>query len=477
MRASGGQVVVATDGTVVLGHHGRGSSVRSIAVINQKGGCGKTTTAINLAAALARMGHKTLLVDMDPQSHCALGLAVPEQQIEYTIADAMLADPAKLDAGAMIWQISSMLDLAPSTVALAGVEQKLSGSSDRDLRLARVLRQLRDRYDLCIIDCPPAVGLLTFNALRAAGEVIIPVETGYFALKGAVKQATTLRVLAERCEHRVAVHVLPTLYDVRTKMSREILADLHKQFGHSVVPVPIHYNSKLKEAAGFGQPIGEYDPASKGAQDFERLARYLLEHAPVETAEDFRSSISDLRSEDTTTGVPQSRSQPIEDSRSKIGDAPAPVSRAAELVQRAKALAERTAALSKKFATDPDVIKVEAQDKKLAEPIADPARKATLDQKLEKLYGVRQSSQGVLFVQPLGKAKQLGLAGDFNGWNGAATPMRKNEHLGVWECCLPLDSGRYRYRLVVDGQWTSDPHNKYVEANPFGELNNIIEVG
>lgn len=452
--------------------------MRSIAVINQKGGCGKTTTAINLAAALATMGRKTLLVDMDPQSHCALGLAVPETQIEYTIADAMLADPGKLDAGVMIWQISSMLDLAPSTVALAGVEQKLAGSSDRDLRLARVLGQLRDRYDLCIIDCPPAVGLLTFNALRAAGEVIIPVETGYFALKGAVKQATTLRVLAERCEHRVAVHVLPTLYDVRTKMSREILADLHKQFGDRVVPVPIHYNSKLKEAAGFGQPIGEYDPASKGAQDFERLARYLLEHVPDEIAD---CGLPNDDSQLATSAHPAAEPQVegLANRQSEIDDrqSTAPMSRAAELVQRARALAERTAALSKKFAADPDVIQVEAQDKKLAEPIADPVKKATLDEKLEKLYGVRQSSQGVLFVQPIGKAKQLSLAGDFNGWNGAATPMRKNDHLGVWECCLPLDSGRYRYRLVVDGRWTSDPHNKYVEANPFGELNNIIEVG
>ncbi len=462
--------------------------MRTIAVINQKGGCGKTTTAINLAAAFANLGQKTLLIDMDPQSHCALGLAVPEQQVDCTIADALLADPNKFNVANVVWQISGHLDLAPSTVSLAAAEQKLAGAPDRDRRLARVVERLASGYEICIIDCPPAIGLLTFNALRASHEVIIPVETSYFSLKGAVKQATTLRVLAERCDHRVTMHVLPTLYDVRTKLCREILTDLTKQFGSRVLPMPIHFNSKLKEAASFGQPIQEYDPASRGAQDFEKLARHLIAHPPRES-DDLRCSIDDLPKRDAKLHTASDEREKIasqrakafpqiEDRTSKIKDqTPAPISRAAELVQRARALAERTADMQKRLAADPEVAKIETRDRHEAAPIADPTKKATLAQKLEKLYGVRQSEQGMLFVQPLNGQKQMALAGDFNGWSNDKTPMRRNERLGVWECCIPLQTGRYRYRLVVDGKWTSDPHNTYVEANPFGELNNVVEVG
>jgi chromosome partitioning protein len=182
--------------------------VRSFSVINQKGGCGKTTTSINLAAALAQLDQRVLLVDLDPQSHCALGLAVPENQIDLHIGHALLNPEFDDSSGDLIWQISSTLDLAPSTVALAGVERKLAGEPDRDLRLAKLLRRLADRYDICIIDCPPSIGLLTFNALRAADEVIIPVETSYFALKGARKQLATIKVMAEQCGHAVHTHVL-----------------------------------------------------------------------------------------------------------------------------------------------------------------------------------------------------------------------------------------------------------------------------
>jgi chromosome partitioning protein len=439
--------------------------VRCIAVINQKGGCGKTTTAINLAAAFAELGQKTLLVDMDPQSHCALGLAVPEQQVDFTIGDGMMAaGNGRLDAAELVWQVSSRLDLAPSTVALAGIERQLADAPDKDLRLSKVLSRLADRYDLCIIDCPPAVGLLTFNALRAAGEVIIPVETGYFALKGAMKQATTLRVIGERCGHHVTQHILATMYDVRTRMAREILRDLQRHFGTCVLPVPIHYNSKLREAVSFGQPIHEYDPASRGAQDFERLARYLLAHPPRRAQ--MSSASAGTAADDEGSAEP-----------AQAAPAPAPVnSRAAELVQRAKALAERTTALQQRLADDPDVKAAQSDELREQQPVSDPAAKLQLEEKLARLYGVRVTPQGALFVQPANGSQQIAIAGDFNDWSDSATPMRRNERLNVWECCLPLKPGRYRYRLIVDGRWSSDPHNQAVETNPFGELNSVVQV-
>src|SRR5438876_5986731 len=147
--------------------------MRTIAIINQKGGCGKTTTSINLAACLARLGHKTLLVDMDPQGHCGVGLAVPEEQIERTILDCLIddADPKHARISEIVWQIASDFDLAPSNIRLAAFEQIFAGKSGREDRLGQALVPVKNAYDWCVIDCPPSVGLLTFNALKACDEV------------------------------------------------------------------------------------------------------------------------------------------------------------------------------------------------------------------------------------------------------------------------------------------------------------------
>src|SRR4051812_26597217 len=176
--------------------------MRTLAIINQKGGCGKTTTSINLAACLARLGHKTLLVDMDPQGHCGVGLAVPEEQIERTIYDALIEekDGRVSKLGEMVWQIASDFDLAPSNIKLAAFEQVFAGRAGREDRLRLAIEQIGGNYEWCILDCPPSVGLLTFNALRACDEVIVPVETGYFSLHGLAKMMETLEIMRDRCE-------------------------------------------------------------------------------------------------------------------------------------------------------------------------------------------------------------------------------------------------------------------------------------
>ena len=169
--------------------------MRSIAIINQKGGCGKTTISINLAAALAETGRKVLLADMDPQGHCALGLAVPAGQIERNIYDVLCeaehADLAK-SLRQITWQIATNFDLAPSTISLAAFEQRFAGTQGREDRLRRIFLAAADQYDIAIVDCPPNVGLLTFNALRSADEVLVPVETGYFCLQRLGQQLETL---------------------------------------------------------------------------------------------------------------------------------------------------------------------------------------------------------------------------------------------------------------------------------------------
>ena len=454
--------------------------MRTIAVINQKGGCGKTTVAINLAASMAEQGCRTLLVDLDPQGHCALGLAVPEQQIDVTICDAMLAEEP-IDFNDILWEINKRLDLAPGGVELATLERKLADAEDSDLRLAKALRAAEPNHDVCVIDCPPHIGVLTFNALRAAGEVIVPVETGYFALQGAIKQSQMLQVVADRTAHPVRVHVLATMYDVRTKMSRELLGELRKHFPDTLMPTPVHLNSKLKEAASFGQPITEYDPSSRGCKNFEELTKHLLkldieaqELAQVQSGDVGETESFAARADTARVTSPESPETEAAVAEARTDAEPIP-NRAAELVARAKALAERTSALDRKMAADPVVADMRQRHGHETHP---EPRSRKLEEKLKALYGVRVTQQGTLFVQPDDIAKRrMNVAGDFNQWSDSATPLRHNDDLGVWEACLPLEPGRYRYRLVVDGHWESDPHNNYVESNPFGELNNIVEVG
>ncbi len=446
--------------------------MRTIAIINQKGGCGKTTTSINLAACLARLGQKTVLVDMDPQGHCGVGLAVPEDQIERTIYDALIEDsdgkPARVSE--IVWQIATDFDLAPSNIKLAAFEQVFAGRAGREDRLTKALEQVRGAYQWAIVDCPPSVGLITFNALRACDEVIVPVETGFFSLHGLAKVMETLELMKERCEKDILIRVLPTLYDTRTKLAREVLSELRTKFRDYLMDSTVNFNTKLKEAASFGQPITEYDPGSRGYKDFVNLARELMGHKPVDVE-------------------------------------PAPtekMSRPAELVQRAKQLSQLTnfsfgrntitapagagngngqapaiaeqpiiTANPRITITDEDMPKMEAPAPVGAAPA--PVAKTT-QQKIEEFYGVKQQGDEVVFAARFEDAKKVLIAGDFNNWSPMSTPMSVNGRAGVWTTKLPLPRGRYRYRLVVDGQWITDPNNKYVETNEYGELNNIVEV-
>ena len=256
--------------------------MRTLAIVNQKGGCGKTTTSINLAATLAARGLRTLLVDLDPQSHCAAGLGVPEERIEHGIAEALICDPpGGANPEAMLWEVAKNLRLAPSTVTLAGLEAARGGLAslpDRDARLAKVLDRLADRFDWCIIDCPPTIGLLTFNALRAADEALVPVETGYFALKGSERQVATIEAMAVRLGRALPLRILPTLHRPGAKLAGDLLAAIERRHGAATLPVSIREHETLREAAGFGQPVTEYAPGSEACSDFERLAEWLLQN-------------------------------------------------------------------------------------------------------------------------------------------------------------------------------------------------------
>ncbi len=438
--------------------------MRIVSVMNQKGGCGKTTTAVNLAASLAHLGHKTLLVDMDPQGHCAVGLAVPEEQVERSLFDVLSADgPATAaDLEAIVWQIATDFDLAPSDLKLAAFEQTFAGRPGRENRLKQLLSTVAARYEWCVIDNPPGVGLLTFNSLVAADEVIVPVETGFFSLHGLTKMLETLDELKEAAGLDTQVRVLPTLYDTRTKLAREVLGEMRAKFRHRLTESTINFNTKLKEAASFGQPITEYDPGSRGFRDFANLAKELMGDRPAAEPEPAAEKMT----------------------------------RPQELVQRAKQLAQLTNVKFGRGAVpgvgydlpDESANGSAAATATLAPPrtalpaalLSPPATVRTTEQKLSDFYGVRQVGDEVVFAARFADARHVMVAGDFNGWSAIGTPLA---HGGVggradtWVTKLPLRPGKYCYRFIVDGRWVNDPYNDRVEANEFGELNNVVEVG
>ena len=415
--------------------------MRTIAIINQKGGCGKTTTSINLAACLARLGQKTLLLDMDPQGHCAVGLAVPDEQIERTVYDCLVDGPSGRPAkvGDVVWQIAADFDLAPSNIKLAAFEQVFAGRDGRETRLTEALEGVKSTYDWCVIDCPPGVGLITFNALRACDEVIVPVETGYFSLHGLGRMMETLDELREKLDKQIRIRVLPTLYDTRTKLAREVLGELRAKFKEHLMDSAVNFNTKLKEAASFGQPITEYDPGSRGYKDFVNLARELMGQRPIDTE---------------PTLVSEKLSRP------------------AELVQRAKQLAQLT-----NFQFGKNTINFTADlatEFKSATTATATATATAIREKIDVIYGVLQLDGDVQFAANFGQARRVQIAGDFNNWSPVSTPLSSVE--GRWVAKLPLSPGRYKYRFVVDGQWTNDPHNPAVETNEYGEMNNVVEV-
>ncbi len=254
--------------------------MRTFSVVNQKGGCGKTTTSINLAAVYARRGKRTLLVDMDPQSHCAAGLGVPEDQIECHIGDAMVAKhDATLQKDAYLWEITRNLHLAPSTMMLSALEAPggaLQAMPDRDRRLESLLAHWGKDFDVCVIDCPPNIGLLTYNSLRAATEALIPVETGYFSIRGARRQRKTIDALIARIGKPLPCRIIPSIHRA-SPLARKLLHSLKESFAPEVAPTVIRDHETIREAASFGQPVIEFAKDSEADRDFEALLSWLEE--------------------------------------------------------------------------------------------------------------------------------------------------------------------------------------------------------
>jgi chromosome partitioning protein len=433
--------------------------MRVVAIVNQKGGCGKTTTAVNLAAVMARDGVRTLLVDMDPQSHCAAGLGVPDQRIERTIADAMLSEqPHRERSEEFVWEVGRNLHLAPSSVSLSLLEAPngpLASRFDRDRRLARVLAAWKDDFDWCVVDCPPTIGLLTFNALRACDLVLIPVETGFFSLKGAEKQIQTIEAVVGRFGRDIPFRLLPTLVNERRALSRDVVDALARRCPDALLPLAIREHEELRDAASYGQSITEFAPGSAAEADFEALAAWLRAHAPeTRVLEDFASDavpvvesfhVESIATEPTTSGMsgiaaapaappaPHGFEQPESaPTRGALGPSAAVTTRDAVDGGRAADVASRLRALNER------------------------ARQGVM---VGGGFGPRAQADGtVVFSQPFSR-RALSLVGDFNGWNPGATPFLESADQRRLEAVVRLSPGTHAYRIVVDGGEGLDEFN------------------
>lgn len=358
--------------------------MRIISIVNQKGGCGKTTTAINLSACLANRKKKVLLIDMDPQAHATLGLNVKSKDLNFCLYDVLLYS-SKTNSPTIddiTIQVNNFLDLVPSNVVLSGFEQKFAGVPDRENKLSKAIKSLKNKYDFIIIDCPPSVGLLTFNALIATNEAIIPVEPSIFSLDGLNKLMETIQLFAKKINHKIDIYVLVTMYDNRLRLNREVLADIQKHFKNHLLVTIINNTVKLKEAASFGMSIAEYDQRTRGFENYNTLTTEIL-----------------------------------------LGR----------------------------------------------------MKKATNIQKMWKL-GPQQVEDGIIFAFSAPDVKSLKIVGDFNNWDPNTGPEMKKGTDGIWYKMVPLKTGVYQYKYIVNDEWKEDINNPNFTYNEFGGINSVIEV-
>ncbi|ADK08027.1 TPA: sporulation initiation inhibitor protein Soj [Bacillus anthracis] len=246
-----------------------------IAIANQKGGVGKTTTSVNLGAGLAQVGKKVLLVDIDAQGNATTGVGIEKSELDQCIYNVLVEDA---DVQGVIQKTATEnLDVLPATIQLAGAEIELVPTISREVRLQRALQPVRDEYDYIIIDCPPSLGLLTINALTAADSVIIPVQCEYYALEGLSQLLNTVRLVQKHLNKNLAIQgVLLTMLDARTNLGIQVIDEVKKYFRDKVYRSIIPRNVRLSEAPSHGKPIMQYDAKSRGAEVYIDLAEEVI---------------------------------------------------------------------------------------------------------------------------------------------------------------------------------------------------------
>ncbi len=246
-----------------------------IALVNQKGGVGKTTTAVNLSAFLGKKKKKVLLIDIDPQANATSGLGISKAELEDTVYDVLIND---VPMSEVIYETSAdNVDICPTNINLAGAEIELVSLISREQILKKAIEEIKDNYDYIIIDCPPSLGLLAINALTAADGIIIPIQGEYYALEGLSQLIDTINIIKKKINPDIEIlGVVLTMFNMRTQLSKQVREEVEKYFGKAVFNTIIPRNVKLAEAPSFGQAICDYDKNSKGAKAYQALAAEVI---------------------------------------------------------------------------------------------------------------------------------------------------------------------------------------------------------
>jgi chromosome partitioning protein len=377
--------------------------MKTIAVANQKGGCGKTTTAINVGAALAATGRRILLIDLDPQGHASFGLRASNLPTDKSIYYVLTDNPEKkrsLDS--CIANVSQNFDIVPSTIQLSTLEQEFKGKEDAVSELYRVLSSSPSPYEYIIIDCPPSLGFLTFNALRAADQVIVPIDMSAFTLMGVGKLLGMLELIKTKIGHDPRLNGLATLFDIRTTYSQSVLKEVKAFFGSQMFQTVIRLNVALKRAVSEGVSIIDFDKTSNGAKDYTALCYETLRFDGVKDPK-----------------KPYVSSMPVQ---------------------------------------------VPAKRESVLPP----------QEKIEK--PIEPDREEVTFALEASAAKDIYVAGDFNDWKIDDESKLARGQNGWWEKRVRLPHGRYRYKFVIDGEWTEDSKNEAREINAFGSFDSVMEI-